>query len=50
MFFRRVFIRKVRPLLLEMAQTKVAGIYDSNRVTIEGHTDIAFTEDVAGAG
>jgi transketolase len=23
-------------------------IYDSNRVTIEGHTDIAFTEDVAG--
>ena len=22
-------------------------IYDSNRVTIEGHTDIAFTEDVA---
>ena len=23
-------------------------IYDSNRVTIEGHTDITFTEDVAG--
>jgi transketolase len=23
-------------------------IYDSNRVSIEGHTDIAFTEDVAG--
>lgn len=23
-------------------------IYDSNRVTIEGHTNIAFTEDVAG--
>lgn len=23
-------------------------IYDSNRVTIEGHTDIAFSEDVAG--
>lgn len=23
-------------------------IYDCNRVTIEGHTDIAFTEDVAG--
>jgi len=23
-------------------------IYDSNRVTIEGHTDIAFTEDVGG--
>jgi transketolase len=22
-------------------------IYESNRVTIEGHTDIAFTEDVA---
>jgi transketolase len=22
-------------------------IYDSNRVTIEGHTDIAFSEDVA---
>src|SRR5260370_9517233 len=22
-------------------------IYDSNRVTIEGHTDITFTEDVA---
>ena len=22
-------------------------IYDSNRVTIEGHTDIAFTEDAA---
>src|SRR5262249_45432062 len=22
-------------------------IYDSNRVTIEGHTDIAFTEDIA---
>jgi transketolase len=22
-------------------------IYDSNRVTIEGHTDLTFTEDVA---
>jgi len=26
---------------------KLCWIYDSNRVTIEGHTDIAFTEDVA---
>jgi transketolase len=23
-------------------------IYDNNHVTIEGHTDVAFTEDVAG--
>ena len=27
--------------------TNLCWIYDSNRVTIEGHTDIAFTEDVA---
>jgi len=27
--------------------SNVCWIYDSNRVTIEGHTDIAFTEDVA---
>jgi transketolase len=27
--------------------SKLCWIYDSNRVTIEGHTDIAFTEDVA---
>src|SRR3954454_4573750 len=26
---------------------KLTWIYDSNRVTIEGHTEIAFTEDVA---
>ena len=26
---------------------KLCWIYDSNRVTIEGHTEIAFTEDVA---
>ncbi len=26
---------------------KLCWIYDSNRVTIEGHTDIAFSEDVA---
>lgn len=26
---------------------KLCWIYDSNRMTIEGHTDIAFTEDVA---
>jgi transketolase len=30
---------------LELAN--LCWIYDSNRVTIEGHTDIAFTEDVA---
>jgi len=30
---------------LELAS--LCWIYDSNRVTIEGHTDIAFTEDVA---
>jgi transketolase len=27
--------------------SQLCWIYDSNRVTIEGHTDIAFTEDVA---
>jgi len=27
--------------------SKLCWIYDSNRVTIEGHTDLAFTEDVA---
>jgi transketolase len=27
--------------------TNLCWIYDSNRVTVEGHTDIAFTEDVA---
>jgi transketolase len=27
--------------------SKLCWIYDSNRVTIEGHTDITFTEDVA---
>jgi transketolase len=27
--------------------SRLCWIYDSNRVTIEGHTDIAFTEDVA---
>ena len=27
--------------------SKLCWIYDSNRVTIEGHTDIAFSEDVA---
>ncbi len=27
--------------------TNLCWIYDSNRVTIEGHTDITFTEDVA---
>lgn len=27
--------------------SKLCWLYDSNRVTIEGHTDIAFTEDVA---
>jgi len=27
--------------------SNLCGIYDSNRVTIEGHTDITFTEDVA---
>ena len=26
---------------------KLCWIYDSNRVSIEGHTEIAFTEDVA---
>jgi transketolase len=30
-----------------LALSKLCWIYDSNRVTIEGHTDIAFTEDVA---
>ena len=24
-------------------------IYDSNRITIEGHTDLAFSDDVGGA-
>ena len=27
--------------------SKLCWIYDSNRITIEGHTDITFTEDVA---
>jgi transketolase len=26
---------------------KLCWIYDSNRVSIEGHTEITFTEDVA---
>jgi transketolase len=30
-----------------LALSNLCWIYDSNRVTIEGHTDIAFTEDVA---
>ena len=30
-----------------LALSHLCWIYDSNRVTIEGHTDIAFTEDVA---
>jgi len=30
-----------------LALDKLCWIYDSNRVTIEGHTDITFTEDVA---
>jgi transketolase len=30
-----------------LALANLCWIYDSNRVTIEGHTDIAFTEDVA---
>ncbi len=30
-----------------LALSKLCWIYDSNRVTIEGHTDIAFTEEVA---
>ncbi|MBO0694220.1 MAG: transketolase, partial [Acidimicrobiaceae bacterium] len=30
-----------------LALSNLCWIYDSNRVTIEGHTDLAFTEDVA---
>lgn len=30
-----------------LSLSNLCWIYDSNRVTIEGHTDIAFTEDVA---
>ncbi len=30
-----------------LALSNLCWIYDSNRVTIEGHTDITFTEDVA---
>jgi transketolase len=30
-----------------LESSNLCWIYDSNRVTIEGHTDIAFTEDVA---
>ncbi len=38
-----------RPRLLagHLRLANLCWIYDSNRVTIEGHTDIAFTEDVA---
>jgi len=31
-----------------LALSNLCWIYDSNRVTIEGHTDITFTEDVVG--
>jgi transketolase len=34
-------------LAAHLGLSKLCWIYDSNRVTIEGHTDIAFTEDVA---
>ena len=35
-------------LAAHLALDNLCWIYDSNRVTIEGHTSIAFTEDVAG--
>lgn len=31
-----------------LALSNLCWIYDSNRITIEGHTDLAFDEDVAG--
>jgi len=34
-------------LAAHLRLSNLCWIYDSNRVTIEGHTDIAFTEDVA---
>ena len=34
-------------LAAHLGLSNLTWIYDSNRVTIEGHTDIAFTEDVA---
>jgi len=34
-------------LAAHLGLSNLCWIYDSNRVTIEGHTDIAFTEDVA---
>ena len=34
-------------LAAHLRLSRLCWIYDSNRVTIEGHTDIAFTEDVA---
>jgi transketolase len=34
-------------LAAHLGLANLCWIYDSNRVTIEGHTDIAFTEDVA---
>ena len=34
-------------LAAHLGLSRLCWIYDSNRVTIEGHTDIAFTEDVA---
>lgn len=35
-------------LAAHLRLSNLCWIYDSNRVTIEGHTDITFTEDVAG--
>ena len=39
--------RRPRRLAGHLELSNLCWIYDSNRVTIEGHTDIAFTEDVA---